>query len=175
MVQNIPLVRQVVSENDLITPTSTQLYPLGYIQTVQDPDKKAVKKYMYVKSHNTLTAYVPYAITYSSTSGSEVITAAPSTLTAPGQLLCVPQVAFTSGYYGFVLIEGDGSVLMTAETYAVGDFLQVINAGAAAVVDGTSGAAAITTASFAICKAAGTTAVSRAAYLFGQKAVIATA
>lgn len=168
------------NEVDLTTPTSTQLYPLGKVIEVEEKANsssetatKATKKYIYVKSHAALTAYQPYALGESSTAGSEVITAAPATLAAPGQKVVIPQVGFTSGYYGFVLFQGDGSVLMTAETYAVGDYLQILNAGTAMVVDGTTGSPAKTVNSTAICKEAGSTAVARACYLFGDKGVTA--
>lgn len=161
------------NKSDLTTPTSTQQYTLGYVYEELDTDKYAVRKYMYVKSHGALTAYQPYIVSLSATAGSEVITAAPATLAAPGSLICVPQVAFTSGYYGFVLIQGDGSVLMTAETYAVGDMLQILNTGTALVVDGTSGSTAVSVNTSAICKEAGTTAVKRACYLLGRPAVVA--
>lgn len=159
--------------SDLTTPTSTQQYQLGAEIVIADTDKTAIKKYRYVKSHGALTQYQPYIVSNSSTSGSEVITAAPATLAAPGSLICVPQVAFTSGYYGFVLIEGDGKVLMTAETYAVGDALQILNTGTALVVDGTSGATTISVNTSAICKEAGSTAVARNTYLIGRPAVVA--
>ena len=169
-----------LNEVDLVTPSSTQQYPLGMVVEVVEKANSssetasyAVKKYMYVKAHAALTQYQPYVVANSSTAGSEVITAAPSTLAAPGQKVVIPQVAFTSGYYGFVLFEGDGSVLMTAETYAIGDFLQILNAGTAMVVDGSTGSPAITINSTAICKEAGTTAVARKCYLFGKAGVTA--
>ena len=180
--QHILNTQIALDEVDLVTPTTTQKYKLGEVievvekaATSSETASYAVKKYMYVKSHTTLTAFQPYIIAFSSTAGSEVITAAPLTLTAPGSLICVPQVAFTSGYYGFVQIQGDCSVLMTAETYAVGDYLQVLTAGTATVVDGSTGSTVVTTASMGICKTAGTTAVARSAYLLGAKAVVASA
>ena len=172
--------RVVLNETDLTTPTSAQKYPLGTIVEIVEKANSssetaslAVKKFIYVKSHAGLTLYQPYVLGKSSTAGSEYITAAPATLASPGQKVVIPQVAFTSGYYGFVLFEGDGSVLMTAETYAVGDFLQVLNAGTALVVDGTTGSTVELVNSTAICKEAGTTAVARKCYLFGTKAVTA--
>lgn len=173
MAYNASSVKVVLDENDLITPTSTQKYPLGTILETIDKDKKAVAKYIYVKSHGALTAYQPYVLNYTGTAGSEVKTAAPATLAAPGQKVVIPQVAFTSGYYGFVLFEGDGKVLMTAQTYAVGDALQVLNAGTALVVDGTSGSTTVGINTSAICKEAGSTAVARDSYLLPFKAVTA--
>lgn len=161
------------NKSDLTVPTSTQQYPLGYICVEEDSSSTAIRKYMYVKSHTALTAYQPYIVSISGTSGSEIITAAPATLSAPGSLICVPQVDFTSGYYGFVVIEGDCSVLMTAETYVVGDMLQILNTGTALVVDGTSGATAVSVNTSAVCKEAGSSAVKRACYLLGRPAVVA--
>ena len=158
---------------DLTTPTSTQQYVLGDVLTFSDSDYTAVKKYMYVKSHTALTAYQPYAIAYGSTAGAEVVTAAPLTIAAPGAYVCVPQVAFTSGYYGWVLIQGDGKALMTSETYIVGDMLQLVTTGTTLVVDGTSGNSPISANTCAVCKEAGSTAVARKMMLIGQMAVIA--
>ena len=167
-------------EVDLVTPTSTQKYTLGRIVEVKEKANSssetaslAVKKYIYVKAHTGLTAFQPYVLGQGSTAGAEVVTAAPATLAAPGQQVVIPQVAFTTAYYGFALLQGSGKVLMTAETYAVGDFLQVLNAGTALVVDGTSGSPAKLVNSCAICTEAGSTAVARACYVIGEKAVTA--
>jgi hypothetical protein len=160
-------------EVDLTTPTSLQKYPLGMVLTLEDGSKKTVRKYVYIKAHAALTQYQPYVLDIAATEGAEVATGAPATLAAPGRKVVVPQVAFTSGYYGFVLLEGDGKVLMTAETYAVGDHLQVLNAGTALVVDGTSGATTFSVNSCAICKEAGSDAVARDFWLFERQAVVA--
>jgi len=158
---------------DLTTPSSTQKYVLGEQVLAYDSDNKVIAKYEYVKSHGTLGINIPYVIVASSTAGSEVITAAPFTLAAPGLRVCVPQVAFTSGYYGFVLIQGIGDAIMTAETYAVGDHLQVLNAGVAMVVDGSTGSTTYSVNTCAICKEAGTTAVAKSIYLINRQAVCA--
>ena len=158
---------------DLTTPSSTQKYPLGATVTLEDTSKKSVKKFMYVKSHGALTQYVPYIITRSSTAGSEVITAAPFTLAAPGQLVCVPQVAFTSGYYGWVQIQGDCVAITTDETSEIGDFLQVLNAGVAFVVDGTSGSTTHSVNSSAVMLDADYASGGNDVLLIGEKAVTA--
>ena len=180
--QNIVLNPIAFDEVDLTTPTATQKYTLGQVIEVKEKANSstetaslAVKKFMYVKAHTGLTAYQPYIIAFGATAGAEVVTAAPLTLLAPGSLIGVPQVAFTTAYYGFVQISGTCNILMTAQTYVVGDYLKVLTAGTAAVVDGTSGSTVITTASIGICKTAGTTAVSRSCYLLGAKAVVASA
>jgi hypothetical protein len=103
------------STNDLITPSLLQQYVLGTVVEIIDDTYKSVKKFMYVKSHTTLTQYGGYFITYSSTAGSEVITVG-ATTSAILKIACIPQVAFTSGYYGFVQIEGDCSVNSTGNT-----------------------------------------------------------
>jgi hypothetical protein len=163
----------LANKNDLITPTLAQAYPLGYEYVEYDDSKTAIKRYKYVKSHTTLTAFQPYVVSISGTAGAEVVTAAPATLSAPGSLVGIPQVAFTSGYYGFVAIEGDCSCLLTAETYAAGDMLQILNTGTALVVDGSTGATAVSVNTSAVCKETGTTAVKRAIYLLGRPAVVA--
>ena len=173
MSKTINLRTALGNHSDLTTPTSTQEYKLGTVVEWEDTASKAVKKYIYVKSHGALTAYVPYIITNSSTAGSEVITAAPINLAAPGQKVCVPQVAFTSGYYGFVQTEGDATVAIGTETYAVGDFLEVVSAAVVFAVDGTSGSTARSFRSMGVCKAAGSAAANISAYLIGDQAVIA--
>ena len=161
------------SVQDLFAPVSTAAYKLGKVVTVEDSTTKTQKKFMYVKSLSAgMTAYQPYAITFGSTSGAEVITIVPFTLAAPGLMVCVPQVAFTASYYGFVQIMGDCSALMTSETYAVGDYLRIINSGTYMKVDGTSGSTSQTVNSCGICKTAGSTAVAQAIYLFGETAVV---
>lgn len=173
MSEKINLLTALGNQSHLTTPTSTQVYQLGIVVSTIDEDTKAVHKYMYVKAHTGLTAYQPYIIGNSATAGSEVITAAPATLGAPGSLVCVPQVAITSAYYGFVQIEGTATCLLTAETYAVGDTMQILNAGTALVVDGSTGSPATTVNTSAICKEAGSTAVARSIYLIGRPAVVA--
>jgi len=173
MSEKINLLTALRNHDDLIVPTATQVYRLGLVVETEDEDTKAIHKYIYVKSHTGLTAYQPYILGNSATAGSETITAAPATLAAPGSLVCVPQVAFTSGYYGFVQIQGTAYCLMTAETYAVGDTLQILNGGTAFVVDGTTGSPATTVNTSAISKEAGTTAVARLVYLIGRPAVVA--
>ena len=161
---------------DLTTPTAAQQYNLGDVQIYADSDKTGVKKYMYVKALSAgMTAYQPYVITNTGTAGAEVITLAPATLTTCGLVIGVPQVAFTASYYGWVLIEGDGKVLMISETYAVGDKLEVLNAGTAAVVDGSTGSTVTTIGTFAVCKEAGTTAVARACYMVGRPVAVQAA
>jgi len=165
----------IVKMEDLTTPSSTQLYKLGKVIAVEDSGTKVTNRYMYMKAHTGLTAYQPYVISFGATAGAEVITAAPPTggLGAPGCQVVVPKVAVTTAYYFWGLIEGEGSVLMTAETYAVGDFLQVITAGTAMVVDGTTGATTFSANTCPVCRAAGTTAVAKAMYLINRYAVIA--
>lgn len=170
---NITGAAAIGNVGDLTTPTSTQQYELGREIVISDPDNyKSVKKYKYVKSHTTLTQYQPYVITNTGTAGSEWITIAPATLATCGLLVGVPQVAVTSGYYFWCLIAGDGKALMTAETYAVGDKLELLNTGTAFNVDGTSSSTVTTIQTAAICKEAGSTAVARAVFLVGRPCAV---
>ena len=89
---------------DLITPSSTQIYPLGYTVSFKDTATTAIKRYMYVKSHTTLTALQPYLVLQTGTAGAEWVTAAP--IAGVNNLVCVAPVAFTASYFGFVQIEG---------------------------------------------------------------------
>lgn len=159
-----------INEDDLTTPSSTKKYPLGLSVTVGDSGATdAVKTFMYVKSHGALTQYQPYVISYVNTSAGEVVTAAPATQTSPIVLVCVPQVAFTSGYYGFVQIQGQATAKVAAETYAAGDPGEVLNAGTTFVVNGTSGTPLVDNKTAMIYQATGSSAAAVAVYLIGNK------
>ena len=154
-------------------PTSTAKYKLGTIVLTEDSSKTTRSKWMYVKAHAALTQYQPYIVAMSGFAGAEFVTAAPLTLAAPGYYVCVPQVAFTTLYFGWVLIGGDGKGLATAETYAVGDMIQVITAGTAFNISGSSGGTqAFAVETCGMYKEAGSTAVARAIWLMGERAVI---
>lgn len=156
-----------ISEDAITTPSSTRVYPLGMIYTVDDSSNPAgVKQFMYVKSHAGLTQYQPYTVVFSNTAGSEVVTAAPATLGAY-VTVCVPQVAFTSGYYGFVQIFGACTALLSSETHVAGDFLELLNAGTTFIVDGTSGSTAYTTKGVAVQVGTLSGAGSTTVFLFG--------
>jgi hypothetical protein len=153
------------SIDDLTNPTTTQKYPLGMEVTIHDTDKHSVKTYVYVYAVGTLTQYVPYVLTFAGVAGTEVEAIAPLTTAAPGQRVCVPQVGITATYYGFVQVGGDCSCFLTAETYAVGDYLQILTTGTALVVDGTSGATIKLPTSCAISKSAAGTATAESIVL----------
>jgi len=141
-----------IYENDLTVPTSAKnpAYPLGMVYHMVDSDNpNAIKRFMYVKSHTTLTQYQPYTVVGINTSGSEFVTAAPATL-ASGVTVCIPQVAFTSGYYGFVQIFGQCISKLANETHVAGDYLKLLNAGTTLIVDGTSSSTAFSAKSVAI-------------------------
>lgn len=130
-----------VTADDLTTPTAVQgPYPMGYIAYFLDTDyPNSVKAFMYVKAHAALTQYQPYVVHGSASSGAAVYeTAAPATI-AGQETVCVPQVAFTSGYYGFVQIQGRASALLINETHVAGDYLELLTTGTAFVVDGSTG------------------------------------
>lgn len=120
---------------DITVPTSTQQYTLGRVERFKDTDTNVINEYMYVKSHAGLTQYQPYVVTNSGTAGSEWITAAPITLASAVSLVCVPQVAFTSGYYGWVLIKGRGTALVASATTAT-HACQLYTAGTSLTTEG---------------------------------------
>lgn len=174
MTEKLSQVYLALDRTDLETPTAAAKYAVGtVIHTADARNGGAEKTYIYVKAHAGLTAYKPYVLAIGAVAGAEKVTKAPATLAAPGSIVAVPQVAFTSGYYGFVQIKGDATVLMKAETYAVGDHLQILNAGVTLVVDGTSSSTVESINTCAISKATGTTAVAQPVYLKGEMAVIA--
>lgn len=144
----------VVNIDDLTTPTSAkrEAYRLGAIYSLADSDVPGVlNQYMYVKSHAALTQYQPYVVVPSqASSDGTYLTAAPSTQ-ASGVTVCVPQVAFSSGYYGFVQISGVCTVNLSNVTHVPGDYLQLVAASPTVlIVDGTSGSTSFSPKSVAI-------------------------
>lgn len=135
-IQNISALGNI---SELTTPTAAQVYPLGTVISVVDNDVKSIKLYMYVKAHAALTQYQPYLVKQSATSGAEFVTAAAVTLASAVSLVCVPQVAFTANYYGFVLIQGRGTSLITQPSVA-GGFMYLATSGTTLLSDSTSAA-----------------------------------
>jgi hypothetical protein len=157
-----------IFEGDLTTPTleKNPTYPLGAIYNVVDTNNpSAIEQFMYVKSHAALTQYQPYTVVGASTASAEVVTAAPATL-ASGVTVCIPQVAFTSGYYGFVQIFGACTAKLAAETHVAGDYLELLTTGTTLIVDGTSGATAFSAKSVAVQVGALTGAGTTTVFLF---------
>lgn len=123
-----------IDTDDLTNPSSTRKYELG-ARYVDNSDTNAIKKeYVYVKAHGALTQYQPYQLSVVNTAGSEVSTKAPVT-TASGATVVAPQVAVTSGYYAWVPYRGIVTVL-TTDTFAAGDYAEVLNAGTGLKLDG---------------------------------------
>ena len=156
-----------ISEEDLSTPSSTQKYPIGTVLKLVNSTDNIEEEWIYIQAHTTLVQYQPYILDHT---GTQLETAAPAT--GAGRVV-VPQVAFTDDYYGFVQVRGKSTCKIGAETYAVGDHLQVLNAGTTAVVDGTSGSTVQLVTSFAASYAAATVAAAISVYLFGDKADVA--
>lgn len=127
---------QSIDTDDLTNPSSTRKYDLGS-QYVDVTGSDAIKtEYIYIKSHGALTQYQPYQLSTSNTAGSEVISKAPAT-TDSGATVVAPQVAVTSGYYAWVAYKGKVTVL-TTDTFAAGDYAEVLNAGTGLKLDGGS-------------------------------------
>ena len=123
-----------IDTDDLTNPSSTRKYELG-ARYVDNSDTNAIKKeYVYVKAHGALTQYQPYQLSAVNTAGAEVSTKAPAT-TASGATVVAPQVAVTSGYYAWVPYRGIVTVL-TTDTFAAGDYAEVLNAGTGLKLDG---------------------------------------
>lgn len=156
---------------DLTTPASAAAYPVGGVVEVTT-NTGIVKKYKYVKSHGALTAYQPYVIAPDATYG--WLTAAPTTSTTVINEVCVPQVAFTSGYYGFVEIEGAATAKLPAATHTIGDTLELLSGGSTFVLNSaTSGTAVFDASVVAICNSVSTGAESAGVMLVGRQASIA--
>lgn len=149
---------------DITVPTSTQKYPMGLrLNVIQEDDTETEKQFIYIRAHELLAQYRPCGTDHTGTS---YATADPAT---GATLICVPQVQVTSGYYCFALVRGEGRVNIGAETYAVGDHLEVINAAIISNVDGTTGSTVRTARSIGASLGAGTTATNIPVYLFGER------
>lgn len=157
-----------VSEDDLITPTSAAKYPVG--TEVQVSNGSTSTTYIYAKAHTTLTAYQPYVLDLSIYGA---ITSAPLTLAAPGAIVVVPQVAFTTAFYGWMAKKGLCSALHISQTYAAGDMLQLLSGGAALVVDGTTAQTVKSVNTCGVTITAGSTAAAFSIMLNGEQAVVA--
>ena len=161
------------AEHDLTVPTATRQYPLGYEVLIEDPTKTMTTKYVYVKAHDTLTAYVPYQLVASATAGAEVTTQAGVAVGAPGGICVIPQVAFTASYYGFVAIEGYAVAAISDSAWTAGDYLQYYGTSAVTLsLDGTSGSSPFTANTCACALAGGSVAGNCAVMLLRGKAVI---
>ena len=107
--------RNLGNISDLSTPTTDQRYPVGMELAVTDSSKYAMKEYMYVWTNIALTAYRTYAINVSSYAAGEYQVAVASAAafatssyaTDKRAIVCIPQVAFAAGTWGFVQTGGD--------------------------------------------------------------------
>ena len=164
-----------VPEVDITTPTSAQKYPLGYIHTTYASDAiTEVTEWIYIQALGAaLTAYIPKVLTLGGVAAGTFIPSAPVTLGAPGARVIVPQVAFTSGYYGFAAIKGVCTAAVKAETYVVGDAAQLLSGGVTLVVDGSTGDKVRLVNTCGFYMAGGTTALNKKVCLLGEQAVIA--
>lgn len=142
---------------DLTTPTSSQKYELGTEIEIKDTDTTTVSTFKYVKAHAALTAYTPYAIIPSGTAAGEVVTAAPVATASAIVEVGVPQVAFTSDYYGFVQTKGEATAVIAATTtYVDGNAMEVIGAGTSFIAASTALIPTINTSAFLVTNTTGT-------------------
>jgi hypothetical protein len=162
------LVLLSVPETDLITPTLAAAYPVG--AEVQVSNGATTTTYVYIYASIALTAYVPYVLDLSIKGPTGTAAVA---LATPGAAICVPQVAFTQYYYGFVVKKGACSVLHTTETWAAGDMLCITASDTFLSVDGSTGSTIKTVNTLGITVSAGTTAIAGTVILNGEKAVVA--
>ena len=125
---------------------------------------------VYAIAHADLSAYQPYEVVASrntddndqdgsNDNDGSAETQAPATLAVP-HFVGAPQRDYDEGDVAELLIGGAGKCKVPAAVVANEDFLEVLNAGTTAVVDGTSGSTTHTVGSFArACEAnAGTAA-----------------
>ena len=164
--------------NDLTATDTSPRYKLGEIVEVIDLDSSTdnstknniISKYIYIKANVALTQYQPYQLDYSQTLNAEYITQTPLTLNLLATII-VPQIAIALDEYGWALLKGVGQVLVTAETYEIGDIMECLNGATALNVDADQ---YLSPRSLAIMKEDGTTAVNRAVFLLGKRVSISS-
>lgn len=160
-----------ISEAELTTPSSAQRFPLGMEITTGQPfgTSTNVKVWKYVQAHGTLSQYGVYGIknTYAS-NATKVKSAAAASLAVYTQYGVAP-VAVTSGYYAWLQIAGDCTVLAEGSTATAGNTLNVINAKATAT---DSGGTTVSTATFGVANTS-TSSTTCTATLFGSLVIVA--
>lgn len=119
-----------IDNRDIANPTSAQKYPLGMEVCIQDEASGDVTKYIYLKAASALVAGQPYSIVEDDGTAGEITTASFITLASAIVLVGVPQVAFTTAYYGFVAIQGTVNAKVAGATTA-GHRLEVFTSGSA--------------------------------------------
>lgn len=106
--------------------SSTALHAVGQRANFGTPNE-----YIYVKAAAAITQYA--ACTIDESYNATMVT---DTLSAPGagqgKLVCVPQIAMTSGYYGWALVLGTGKVLGAASCVK---FTQLTTSATSGVLD----------------------------------------
>ena len=163
--------RMVIDAEELTAVSTTQLHNIGEIVEVATSETAQPAKYLYVKASGAaLTAYRPYVISQTNTLLKGV---APATSTTVTKVIGIPQATIADGSYGFVCIAGPCSA--SIYTAAVGDHLEVLNAGTYLVVDGSTGSTTEGTGSVAICAAVNAAAAgaTKSIVLIGKAVTIA--
>jgi hypothetical protein len=136
-------------------------------------------------AHAALVAYTPYLVVPSintedldrdgsADNDGKAITAVPATAAKTAQIkrrIAVPQKAYAIGELAELQIGGAGKVMTTSGAVVAGDYLEVINAGTAAIDAG-----AETTEAFALaCSANGSAAIAVNVQFLGKEHYIAAA
>lgn len=139
-----------ISEADLVTPTSTQEFPLGLEVVTSNPFGTFPnrRRWKYVQADNALAQYGIYAIKGVYASNAVKVKAITPATSSVYQMFGVAPVAFTDEYYGWLQIEGDCTILATSSTGTAGNYVKNIN-GAATVTDESTTQG---TSSVALCK-----------------------
>lgn len=164
---------QSFNQDSLATPTATKAneIALGSILTVVDSSaQNAVKQFVYFKATGALTQYQPYTLTVSTGAAAEITTSSMKTLTGAVTKVVVPQVGFTSGYYGWGQISGSATV-KTDAAIASGVFVEVKTSGTAAT---TTGGSTQTNNSIGVVTTASTGATTAVVLLSGTPVAIQT-
>ena len=151
---------------DITHPTITPLYKLGEIIPIEEDDG-TLSDYIYIKAVTALTQFQPYVLDYSVVVNSTYTNKSPVTQLEPIEKVIIPQDAFLIDQFGFVLLKGNGKALLIAESYASGDFLEILNTATALNVGNPFSAS-----STAMSRETGTTAEARDIFLLGLTTIV---
>jgi hypothetical protein len=125
---------------DVTLVTSTAKHELGL--KVYDPANPQ-NRYQYVRADDAITQYQAVGLDFAA-GGSGSATDVPNLVTPTSavneSIEGIAQVAFSAGYYGFILIEGTGTCLTAAAIASAG--IHLVSTATAGTLDDTAAAAA---------------------------------
>lgn len=129
-----------IYQDDLKRPSSVQKYDLG-ARFIDHLDLGVKSEYVYVKAGSALNKYQPYQLSISNVIGGEFTTKSPVNYAA-GAVIIVPQTDVATGDYVWAKVKGASTVL-TTDTFAAGDYAEILSGGTGFVLDGGASGATV--------------------------------